>query len=150
MNAQKIILALALAWGIAPVTDAVAARRAAQQQGRDVEIVIASKVGFDTGSASLARAYYPNLRSVVDDLKASPDASIVIRGHTDAEGDPRSNMELSRDRAQSVADYLISQGIARRRIEVYGHGEKKPVAPNTTEEGREKNRRVVIRIHYPK
>ena len=71
---------------------------------------------------------------------------VVIVGHTDSSGDPRYNLWLSRERAQSVADYLISTGINEDRVRTIGRGAKEPVASNDTREGRMQNRRVDILV----
>ena len=67
-------------------------------------------------------------------------------GHTDSTGSEQYNLDLSRRRADSVSNYLVSRGVARARIETIGYGEQYPVADNTTESGRAQNRRVEIRI----
>ena len=67
-----------------------------------------------------------------------------ISGHTDNTGDASYNLKLSYDRAAAVADYLIRNNISRDRISYLGLGSTRPVADNTTEEGRQKNRRVEI------
>jgi len=69
---------------------------------------------------------------------------ITLAGHTDIVGTEEYNQKLSDRRAKAVADYLIRKGINPSRINVVGYGSKKPVAPNDTEEGRAKNRRVEV------
>jgi len=71
-----------------------------------------------------------------------PYMEIEINGHTDNVGGDEYNMQLSKDRAQSVADYLEKHGTDAKRIHVQGFGKTMPVADNDTEEGRKKNRRV--------
>jgi OOP family OmpA-OmpF porin len=67
-----------------------------------------------------------------------------IEGHTDDVGSPEYNSSLSAQRAQAVENYLIAKGVPRSRLGVIGHGEADPVAPNSTEDGRQRNRRVEI------
>lgn len=71
------------------------------------------------------------------------DVTVIIVGHTDSEGSESYNQNLSETRAQAVADYLNTrQGISKTRLLVRGLGESRPIAPNDSEEGRSKNRRV--------
>jgi outer membrane protein OmpA-like peptidoglycan-associated protein len=75
-------------------------------------------------------------------LNENPDLKVEIRGHTDNTGNPQANLALSSDRAFTVMDYLISKGIPKSRLGFKGFGDSKPIAPNTTEEGKAKNRRT--------
>ena len=70
----------------------------------------------------------------------------LIEGHTDIKGGELYNLELSRNRANSVAEYLVSKGVARVYLEALGFGMKYPIADNRTETGRAKNRRVDITV----
>lgn len=103
-------------------------------------------VTFPVDSAVIS----PAMRAVLDDVAASmiryPNSLIDVMGHTDSTGSDQYNLELSRRRAESVANYLVSRGVARSRIETLGYGEQYPVGDNTTAAGREQNRRVEIRI----
>jgi outer membrane protein OmpA-like peptidoglycan-associated protein len=83
---------------------------------------------------------------LIDELKLQPTLRIEIAGHTDDVGDSKQNQILSQKRAQSVVDYLISAGLPRERIRAIGFGESKPIAPNTSEENRQLNRRIEWRI----
>ena len=75
----------------------------------------------------------------------------IIIGHTDSTGKPEYNMQLSKRRAQSVADYLVSTGVDPNKLRVLGRGENDPIAPNDTPENRAKNRRVdVVVIAEPR
>ena len=78
-------------------------------------------------------------------LSQHADLKVMIEGHTDATGDDASNLSLSERRAQSVVAWLTSNGIAANRLQASGKGETVPVGDNTTEAGRQQNRRVVIR-----
>ena len=103
-------------------------------------------VTFPVDSAVIS----PAMRAVLDDVAASmiqyPNSLIDVMGHTDSTGSDQYNLELSRRRAESVANYLVSRGVARARLETIGYGEQYPVGDNTTVAGREQNRRVEIRI----
>lgn len=92
----------------------------------------------------------PNMRAVLDNVAQSmityPNSLIDVMGHTDSTGSEQYNLDLSRRRAEAVANYLVSRGVSRARIETIGYGEQYPVADNSTPEGRAQNRRVEIRI----
>jgi outer membrane protein OmpA-like peptidoglycan-associated protein len=79
-------------------------------------------------------------------LKSFPETRALIEGHTDSTGDPALNKVISEERAASVRNYLVGQGIDVRRLAASGLGPEKPIESNSTSEGRSKNRRVVIRI----
>jgi len=81
---------------------------------------------------------------VVKILKDNPDVSIHIEGHTDSIGTEEYNLQLSRKRAESVRNYLVSKGISPERITIFGFGASMPIATNQTEEGRALNRRVEV------
>ena len=137
-------------------------RRAAMEQatrGTNVEVSrtadnqlklnIPNDISFDTGSATIK----PPLRSVLDPfangLRDDPTARVAIIGHTDNTGSDAINNPLSVERAQSVRDYLTARGVSATRIETAGRGEREPVAENTSEAGRAKNRRVEIFLREP-
>ena len=106
---------------------------------------------FDSGKAALRRSAYPVLDKVAGVIKQVPDQPIGVEGHTDNQPIKRSgwvdNYALSIARANAVVDYLVQkQGLAASRITAVGHGEEKPIAPNGTAAGRQKNRRVEIVI----
>ena len=101
---------------------------------------------FNTGAATLRPESFTELNKLVNLLRENPTVRIEVSGHTDNVGSAATNRTLSRNRALSVRNYLISQGIAGERIEFNGYGFDRPVAPNTTEEGRAANRRVEIEI----
>jgi outer membrane protein OmpA-like peptidoglycan-associated protein len=77
-------------------------------------------------------------------MKSNPDLKIGVEGHTDNVGNPASNKTLSVDRAKSVVAAIVSKGISSTRLSPSGYGQDKPVADNSTEEGRAKNRRVEL------
>jgi outer membrane protein OmpA-like peptidoglycan-associated protein len=71
---------------------------------------------------------------------------LIIKGHTDSQGDDRYNQKLSEERADTVRNFLVSEGVQPARITAIGFGSKMPVATNSTAEGRQQNRRVEIEI----
>ncbi len=84
------------------------------------------------------------LQHLYDGLEASPDAAIVIEGHTSNEGSEACNPALSERRARSVVEKLVEYGISADRISAVGHGESKPIASNGDETGRSLNRHVAV------
>jgi outer membrane protein OmpA-like peptidoglycan-associated protein len=86
------------------------------------------------------------LGSVAKVLKKYNQTLVDVGGHTDSDGPDDYNLALSQRRANSVASYLVSQGIVAGRLMVTGYGETRPVAPNTTPAGKAQNRRVEIQI----
>ncbi|AXE21722.1 flagellar motor protein MotB [Runella rosea] len=107
---------------------------------------VLSNIYFETGKADLQDKSRTELNKLIEELKLQSTLRIEIAGHTDDVGDPKQNQILSQKRAQSVADYLITAGISRERIRAIGFGEAKPMAPNTSEENRQLNRRIEWRI----
>lgn len=103
-------------------------------------------VYFDYAKATLKPESFKALNDLAELLKAKPKMVIEIAGHTDNEGEDETNMKLSQERANSVVKYLISKGISSTRVTAKGYGETQPVADNSTEEGRKKNRRTEVRI----
>ncbi len=86
------------------------------------------------------------LSNMANLLKRFPETQALIEGHTDSTGDPELNKAISAERAASVKNFLVGQGIEARRLAASGLGFEKPIESNSTPEGRSKNRRVVIRI----
>lgn len=111
-----------------------------------LKLNIPNEVSFDTNSAAIK----PGMRSVLDPFAASlrddPATRIDIVGHTDTTGTDAINNPLSIDRAQSVRDYLAARGVSPARIRTEGKGSYQPIADNSSESGRAKNRRVEIYI----
>ncbi|MDW8302880.1 MAG: OmpA family protein [Bacteroidia bacterium] len=108
--------------------------------------IVLKRVHFDPGSANLRPESYDDLDAVVELLRKNPDLRIEIQGHTDNQGSSQKNMQLSQERAIAVKNYLVKKGIHPSRIEAVGYGDTQPIAPNDTEENRQKNRRIEYRI----
>ncbi|MEI7581436.1 OmpA family protein [Runella sp.] len=101
-----------------------------------------NNIYFDQSSPVLRPESSLQLDELLEVMKQNPAIRVEIRGHTDNVGDFELNVKLSRDRCQSVVDYLIQKGINANRLQTVGRGPVDAVAPNTTEENRKKNRRV--------
>ena len=99
---------------------------------------------FDTGKATLQPASDEPLNEVLKLLQQDDSLKVVIEGHTDNVGAAATNQALSEKRAQAVRDWLVAKGIAANRLTAKGYGATKPLADNSTEEGRAKNRRVEL------
>jgi outer membrane protein OmpA-like peptidoglycan-associated protein len=104
--------------------------------------LVLENVEFQTGKATLIGDSQSRLDVVVEYMTHKKSVSVEISGHTDNVGDKKANKALSQKRADAVRDYLVSKGIDGARIKAVGYGDAKPVAPNTTPEGRQKNRRI--------
>jgi outer membrane protein OmpA-like peptidoglycan-associated protein len=110
-------------------------------------IKINDKVQFELGSANLMAASHPLLNEVAQVLRSNEQIALIqVEGHTDSSGSAMRNRKLSLDRARSVVDYLVSQGIARKRLVPKGMGPDRPIADNASDQGREANRRVEFNI----
>lgn len=106
----------------------------------------AQNVFFETSSSKIKQDSFKNLDEIVTLMKKYPDTRFTVHGHTDITGRAEMNLQLSKDRAKSVADYFTSKGIEANRLDVEGFGITKPIATNDTSEGRAKNRRVEIKL----
>ncbi|MGZ5179369.1 MAG: OmpA family protein [Ramlibacter sp.] len=115
-----------------------------QTPDNQLKLNIPSDISFDTGRADIK----PNLRPILDQfasgLSSQPNTEVRIVGHTDNTGSDAINDPLSQRRADAARDYLAARGVDPRRIMTSGRGEHEPVADNSTEAGRAKNRRVEI------
>ncbi len=108
-------------------------------------IAITEAVHFQTAKAIILPESYALLDDVAAVLQATPEIRLVqVEGHTDDEGSPQGNQVLSEDRAAAIVAYLVHKGIAPERLSSVGYGQSRPVADNTTEQGRAQNRRVVF------
>ncbi len=104
-------------------------------------------VQFETASAKLLPASFKILDEIVSILRKYPDHKLRIEGHTDSIGSYEDNQTLSVRRARTCYDYFIGKGISSKRISFVGYGERRPIADNRFEPGREKNRRVEFQLY---
>jgi len=105
---------------------------------------IALYINFDTGKSIIRDESKPIIEQIVQMMKSNPDLKIGVEGHTDNVGTPASNKTLSENRAKAVVSAITGQGISADRLSTAGYGQDQPVADNSTEEGRAKNRRVEL------
>ena len=113
---------------------------------REDQIVILQQINFETAKAKIKPESFPICDAVVDVLEKNPTIKIRIEGHTDSRGKAGYNRKLSDKRAKAVMKYLVDKGIDADRMTAEGFGPDKPIAPNETEDGRAKNRRVEFHI----
>ena len=101
---------------------------------------------FETGSSRLRPESHAQLNAFAAALQKNPDAHVMISGYTDNHGNPASNLRLSQRRAEAVRGDLVHDGVAADRLSAQGFGDENPVADNTTTDGRQMNRRVLVAI----
>jgi outer membrane protein OmpA-like peptidoglycan-associated protein len=119
-----------------------------REESRGLVVTLTGSLPFRSGSAVLLPRAQETLTQVAQALRQS-EQPIVVEGHTDAQGPEAANEQLSERRAQVVRDFLVDQGIPAERIRSRGYGELRPVASNTSPEGRALNRRVEIVLARP-
>ncbi|HEX7846187.1 MAG TPA: OmpA family protein, partial [Chitinophagaceae bacterium] len=108
----------------------------------------ADNIYFITGSAKLDKRSFKGLDDVAKIMAENPETKLSIDGHTDNVGSDELNQKLSENRAASVKAYLVSKGVNESRLTSTGYGESQPVADNKTAAGRQKNRRVEMKLGY--
>ena len=117
------------------------------QRNADVlAVTFRSDYLFAVGSANINAGAFNEISRVSRVLNQYPDTSIQVAGHTDSTGSEQTNQTLSENRADNVKNALVGQGVHPNRISTLGFGESAPIADNSTEAGRQLNRRVVITI----
>lgn len=115
-----------------------------QTADNQLKIEVPSDVSFDVGRADIKPNFRPILDKFAQGLASNQAATVRIVGHTDSSGTDAINNPLSVNRASSVRDYLVGHGVGTQRIAVDGRGSHEPLADNSTDAGRAKNRRVEI------
>lgn len=141
-------------------------RRRREQQFREVEAIFTPSEGevlrsedrlilrlagltFPSGSSEIRPDNFALLTKVQRVVREFPEARVVVEGHTDSQGNESMNQNLSRRRAIAVREYLLSNiAMSADRITAVGYGESRPVAPNNTEAGRSRNRRIEITLAF--
>ena len=104
------------------------------------------RLNFDTGLANLQLSSQEQLENIARILRAYPSVHVQIGGYTDNEGDPGTDLKLSQDRANAVMAHLIAFGVDPFRMDAKGYGQDHPIAGNSTQEGRARNRRIALRV----
>ena len=106
------------------------------------EVLSKGTIQFDTGSATINADSAGLLDRLAEIALRCPTASIEVNGHTDGDGDDAANQALSEKRAQAVVDFMVKAGLPADRFKATGFGSSQPVADNSTDEGKAKNRRI--------
>jgi outer membrane protein OmpA-like peptidoglycan-associated protein len=117
-----------------------------ERVGEGIKVTFDSGILFDVNKATLRPEAQANLRDLARILNKYPDTNVLIEGHTDATGSEEYNLELSRARAQAVANFLAGMQVDPTRFTIMGYGESQPIASNESVEGRQANRRVELAI----
>lgn len=115
-------------------------------EGENLNLNLPGGVTFASDSDRINANFYAALNGIAQTLVAYPESRILIYGYTDSTGGSAHNQALSERRADSVAQYLVGQGVALSRITAAGFGKANPIASNSTEAGKQANRRVEIKI----
>lgn len=105
-----------------------------------------AQLEFESSKAIIKQASYSSLDGLAMLLKSHPEWSVILKGYTDNSGNAAKNLQLSKDRAASVKNYLINKGVSAANIQSQGYGSANPIASNSTLDGRAKNRRVEIEL----
>ena len=116
------------------------------RQGDELLLNMPSGITFDTDSYAIKPEFRSTLDRIAETLSSYNQTYVDVYGHTDSVGSDAYNLTLSKNRAESVAGYLATHGVARARIGTQGFGESQPVTSNDTEAGRQQNRRVEIKL----
>jgi outer membrane protein OmpA-like peptidoglycan-associated protein len=134
----------------APTPEEKAAEEAKAQviseEEEEVIVEAVSNLQFDTNKSTIKASSLPNLNKMAEMMVKNTKFKVILKGHTDNQGNDELNMKLSQDRVNTVKEYLVSKGIDAGRITALGYGDKRPIATNETPEGRQKNRRVEFEI----
>ena len=116
------------------------------REGNDIILRLLG-LSFESGGIDIRATYDPLLQKVREAIEVFPRSQVTVEGHTDSRGGARSNMVLSRNRAEAVAQHLTNKfALPAHRIGAVGYGQTQPIANNETEQGRTNNRRINIRI----
>ena len=137
---KKFFYVLCCVVAVAAFASCSSARKAVSTVGD----FISYDITFDVGKATLKKESNAEIARIVALMIDNPDVKYEVQGHTDNTGSAAGNMALSKKRAQAVVDKLVSLGIPADRLTAVGKGQDEPIADNSTEEGRAKNRRVVF------
>ena len=111
-----------------------------------LKLDIPSDVSFDVGRSAIKSNFAPILTQFASSLNQNQISTVTIIGHTDSTGSDSINNPLSVDRANAARDFLVNRGVAVQRFSTDGRGSREPVADNSTQQGRDMNRRVEIYV----
>ncbi len=103
-------------------------------------------LGFQVGNALISADSYSELDQVAKMLEDNPRMVIQLEGHTDVKGDPKKNLELSKERVEAVRNYLMSKGVVKTKVKTKAYGGTMPLTRENTEDAHKLNRRVEVRI----
>lgn len=116
------------------------------REGDNIRLSIPGNITFPNDSSAIVTDFYPVLEDVAKVLNKYEKTKLSIEGHTDSVGDASYNNQLSIQRANSVANYLQGTSVNANRLQTLGMGESQPIASNADAQGRQKNRRVELRV----
>ncbi len=116
------------------------------REGNNIRLVMPNQITFAVNQYQVKQAFHGTLSSVAKVLDEFDETQLHIAGHTDSSGSDAYNQKLSEQRAQSVANLLIHNGVASARLSTRGFGESQPIADNNTTDGKAQNRRVELLI----
>ncbi|WP_457934226.1 OmpA family protein [Pseudoalteromonas sp. SCSIO 43210] len=116
------------------------------REGDNLRLVMPSNITFATDQSYISSGFNDTLNAIAKVMNKYEKTYLSVEGHTDSTGKDSYNMNLSRERAQSVKDYLVNQQIMAARVSTKGYGETRPIATNESANGRAQNRRVEIQI----
>jgi outer membrane protein OmpA-like peptidoglycan-associated protein len=118
-----------------------------ERVGEGIKITFSSGIMFDINRAVLKDQYKGEISELATILNKYEDTNILLEGHTDSTGTEEYNLDLSKKRSQSVANYFATQNVNPTRFTIMGYGESQPIASNETSEGRAQNRRAEVAIY---
>ena len=113
---------------------------------RDPNREFALNIEFPTDGSMPNAASMPDVQTLIKIMQENPGLSIAIEGHTDTDGDAGANQKLSEARAKGIRALLVNSGVDEGRVTAVGLGPANPIADNNTEEGKQKNRRIVVKV----
>jgi OOP family OmpA-OmpF porin len=124
--------------------DAAQNRMVSNQEAERVLDLATKTLEFENDKAIILKKSHGELESLTNIMLLRTDLKIRLEGHTDNNGSEEYNLELSKNRVQAVKDFLVANGVDPSRIELQWYGESKPISENSTEEGKARNRRVLM------
>ncbi len=117
-----------------------------EREGDQLKLVMPGSITFATGQAEIQPSFQYTLNQLAASFRQFQDSDLIVTGHTDSVGSYETNQLLSARRADSVSQFLRSNGVDPSRLQTFGAGSSSPIAPNNTAEGRAQNRRVEIKL----